>query len=108
MSEISESSQRRYDADKFLEFRVEIKVSRTLSASGSRNESSYLADLTSRKHIRSLWQSHLRIQCESDICDKYMNMSVLSEEILEEKEQVMCMWIQMCGYFSGPNYTAPH
>lgn len=108
MSEISESSQRRYDADKFLEFRVEIKVSRTLSATGSRNESSYLADLTSRKHICSLWHSHLRIQCESGICDKYMNMSVLSEEILEEKEQVMCMWLQMYGYFSGPNFTAPH
>lgn len=107
VSEISESLQRRYNADQFLEFSVEIKVSRTLSTIGSRSESSYLADFTSRKHIRSLWQSHLRIQCESCICDKYMDMS---EDLLEEKEQVMFMWIctKMCGHFSGPNSTTPH
>lgn len=110
VSEISESSHRRYDADQFLEFRVEIKVSRTLSATGSRSESSYLADLTSRRHICSLWQSHLRIQCESCICEKCMNMSGLSEDLLEEKEQAMCMWIciKMYGCFNGPNSTAPH
>lgn len=87
VSEISESSQRRYDVDQFLEFRVEIKVSRTLYATGSRSESSYLADLTSRTHICSLWQSHLQIQCQSCICENIWIWVVLVKTFWRRKNR---------------------